>query len=398
MEQMSEIVADADYHQIQHFISESPWDARVVMDEVASAVDLHFADFDEVYLILDESSHVKKGSKSVGVARQYSGQLGKVDNCQVAVYAALSAGHHYSLVDARLYLPEEWTSDKQRCKSAHIPTASTKFKTKLELGLEIIEYQQTKGTRFHWVAGDGFYGHDSQFRSRIDAMNLFYMLDIHSTDCVFMQKPTIGVPEKKSQKGRTPSLPKADGVPAKVCDIVKNLCAGDWKTYTIRDTAKGPLVLDVWVQQVYTWDGSAPDCRKELLVVHRNRKEAGDEYKYSLSNGDLSKHTWLQLAKAQSQRYFIERGFQDAKQEAGMSQYQVRGWLAWHHHIALVMLSMLFVLTEKLEYKNEHPLLSASDVRDIIVRTYAQNDDVMGIMALRHQRRQADIDRFYRKI
>ena len=175
MEQMSEIVADADYHQIQHFISESPWDARVVMDEVASATDLHFADCEEVYLIVDESGHTKKGNKSVGVARQYSGQLGKVDNCQVAVYAAPSAGHHYSLIDARLYLPEEWTSDKQRCKSAHIPPASTKFKTKQELAFEMVVYHQQKGTRFNWVGGDGFYGHDSQFRSRIAALNLFYI-------------------------------------------------------------------------------------------------------------------------------------------------------------------------------------------------------------------------------
>lgn len=280
MEQMSEIVADADYHQIQHFISESPWDARVVMDEVASATYLHFADCEEVYLIVDESGHTKNGNKSVGVARQYSGQLGKVDNCQVAVYAALSAGHHYSLIDARLYLPEEWTSDKQRCKSAHIPKESIKFKTKqlliaIGIAFEMVVYHKKKDTRFHWVGGDGFYGHDNQFRSRIAALNLFYMLDIHSTDVFFMEKPIIGVPEKKAGKGRPPSLLKTDGVTAKVCDIVKNLRTEDWKTYTIRNTAKGPLVLDVWVQEVYTWDGSAANCRKELLVVHRNRKEAG---------------------------------------------------------------------------------------------------------------------------
>jgi SRSO17 transposase len=104
------------------------------------------------------------------------------------------------------------------------------------------------------------------------------------------------------------------------------------------------------------------------------------------------------LVRTQAQRYFIERGFEDAKQEAGMSQYQVRGWLAWHHHIALVMLSMLFVLTEKLEYKNEYPLLTASDVRNIIARTYAQQDNVLEIMNQRHKRRQDDIDRHYKKI
>jgi hypothetical protein len=113
---------------------------------------------------------------------------------------------------------------------------------------------------------------------------------------------------------------------------------------------------------------------------------------------ELQGNTVDNLVRTQAQRYFIERGFEDAKQEAGMSQYQVRGWLAWHHHIALVMLSMLFVLTEKLEYKNEYPLLTASDVRNIIARTYAQQDNVLEIMNQRHKRRQDDIDRYYKKI
>ena len=149
MEQMSEIVKDANYHQIQHFISESPWNARMVMDSVAEDTNKLFNDFEEVYFLIDESAHTKKGTKSVGVSRQYSGQLGKVDNCQVAVYGALSAGKYCSLVDARLYLPQEWTSDKSCCKSGGIPTTEIKYKTKLELALEMITYQKQGGTRFH---------------------------------------------------------------------------------------------------------------------------------------------------------------------------------------------------------------------------------------------------------
>jgi SRSO17 transposase len=398
MEQMSEIVKDADYHQIQHFISESPWNARTVMDSVAEDTNKLFSDFEEVYLLFDESAHTKKGAKSVGVARQYSGQLGKVDNCQVAVYGALSADKYCSLIDGRLYLPEEWTSDKSRCKSAGIPTTEIKYKTKLELALEMIAYQKQKGTRFHWIGGDGLYGHDSKFRSSIDSMDLLYMLDIHSTDGVYIEKPNISIPSKQSKRGRKPALPKADKTRTKACDIAKELTQQEWKTYTVRDTAKGPLVIDVWVQEVYTWDEEQTSCRKELLVIRRSKNDNGEyEYKYSLCNADINKYSWLQLARAQAQRYFVERGFEDAKQEAGMSQYQVRGWLAWHHHIALVMLSMLFVLTEKIEYKNEFPLLSARDVREIIARTYAQQDNVLEIMILRHKRRQDDIDRYYRK-
>jgi SRSO17 transposase len=368
------------------------------MDSVAEDTNKLFSDFEEVYLLFDESAHTKKGAKSVGVARQYSGQLGKVDNCQVAVYGALSADKYCSLIDGRLYLPQEWTSDKSRCKSAGIPTTEIKYKTKLELALEMITYQKQKGTRFHWIGGDGLYGHDSKFRSSIDSMDLLYMLDIHSTDGVYIEKPNISIPSKQSKRGRKPTLPKADKTRTKACDIAKELTQQEWKTYTVRDTAKGPLVIDVWVQEVYTWDEEQTSCRKELLVIRRSKNDNGEyEYKYSLCNADINKYSWLQLARAQAQRYFVERGFEDAKQEAGMSQYQVRGWLAWHHHIALVMLSMLFVLTEKIEYKNEFPLLSARDVREIIARTYAQQDNVLEIMILRHKRRQDDIDRYYRK-
>jgi SRSO17 transposase len=229
-------------------------------------------------------------------------------------------------------------------------------------------------------------------------MDLLYMLDIHSTDGVYIEKPNISIPSKQSKRGRKPALPKADKTRTKACDIAKELTQQEWKTYTVRDTAKGPLVIDVWVQEVYTWDEEQTSCRKELLVIRRSKNDNGEyEYKYSLCNADINKYSWLQLARAQAQRYFVERGFEDAKQEAGMSQYQVRGWLAWHHHIALVMLSMLFVLTEKIEYKNEFPLLSARDVREIIARTYAQQDNVLEIMILRHKRRQDDIDRYYRK-
>ncbi len=227
MEQMSGVVKDAGYHQIQHFISESPWDARTVTDSVAEDTDKLFSDIEEVYLLFDESAHTKKGAKRVGVARQYSGQLGKVDNCQVAVYGVLSAGKYCSLIDARLYLPEEWASDKGRCRSAGIPTAEIKFRTKLGLALEMIAHQKQKGTRSHWIGGDGLYGHDGKFRGKIGSMGLLYMLDIHGTDGVYTEGPTIGIPEKQSKRGRKPTLPKADKARTKACDIAKGLAQED---------------------------------------------------------------------------------------------------------------------------------------------------------------------------
>jgi SRSO17 transposase len=397
MEQMAETVGGVNYHQIQHFISESPWSAATVMDGVAADVSELFQPYEDVCLLFDESSHIKNGNKSVGVARQYCGQLGKVENCQSAVYAALSVENYYALIDTRLFIPQSWTSDKARCKAAGIPKEGMVFNTRLELALEMVQKHKQMGTRFHWIGGDGLYGHDSQFRRAIAEQNLLYMLDIHSNDGVYVEKPSIGVVVKTSGKGKKPIHPKADKPSLKVKDIAGGLSQEQWKTYTIREGTKGPLQVQIWVQEVYTWDGKETEARAELLVMRRIKNEAGEyEYKYTLSNADPAKYSWLHLAKIQGQRHFIERSFEDVKQEAGMSDYQVRGWLAWHHHMALVMLSLAFVLTEKIAYKEEFPLLSARDVREIMVRTYAQNEDVMLVIKNRHKRRQVDIDRRYK--
>jgi SRSO17 transposase len=396
MEQMAETVKDVTYHQLQHFISESPWDATTVINEVASDLSKLFEEYENVCLLFDESSHSKKGNKSVGVARQYNGQLGKVDNCQTAVYAALSADKYYGLIDVRLYLPQSWAEDKERGKAAGIPKEQLVYKTRLELALEMMRKHKQLATRFQWVGGDGLYGHDSKFRRAVALQGLLYMLDIHSTDGVYVEKPSIDVPARTAAKGKAPVNLKADQSAIKVKDIAASLSKEQWKQYPLRNGSKGPLVVDIWVQEVFTWDGKGVQAEKELLVIRRTKNEAGAyEYKYSLSNADIEKYCWLTLAKVQAQRHFVERGFEEAKQQAGMSDYQVRGWLAWHHHMALVMLSLDFILMEKMAYKEQYPLLSARDVREIMARTYAKNEDAIQIVKDRHKRRQKDIDRRY---
>ena len=403
IERMSEVVSGANYNQIQHFISESPWDANKLMELVASKVSKLFSKQAIVYLIIDESSHLKKGDKSVGVSRQYSGRAGKTDNCQVAVYGALSADTQYCLIDAKLYLPKDWAEDKERCVTAGIPDSKCKFKTKLELALDMVKEQISRNIRFDWFLGDGFYGHGTHFRAEVDALGIQYMLDIHSTDRFYLESPNLAVPERNGVQGRTPTLLRADKHPIKACDYMKGLGESDWKHYTLRDTAKGALKADIHVKEIFTWDENTDKILKELLVIRRIKKEGKREeedlyeYKYSLSNVEYDKYSWLQLGQVQAQRYFVERGFQDAKKEMGMSEYQVRGWLAWHHHIALVMLGLLFVLKEKMEFKEGWPLLTAADVRQIIVETYARNRNIYDIVQRRHKRRNADIKRHKKK-
>jgi SRSO17 transposase len=178
IERISEIL-DANYYAMHHFISDSNWDTRAVIDQVAKDVSQSLPKQTLTGLLIDESGWVKKGDKSVGVGHQYCGNVGKTANSQVAVFGCLCNGNHASLVDCRLYLPTAWTSDSKRCKEAGIPVEERIFKTKQELAVEIIKHQLAMGITFDYVGADGLYGNDAAFAREINNMGLVYMLDIH---------------------------------------------------------------------------------------------------------------------------------------------------------------------------------------------------------------------------
>jgi SRSO17 transposase len=157
-------MSDNSYQRIQHFITDSPWSSERVVRLVAQETSDLYADQPDyrsrdVGYIIDESAHLKKGNHSVGVSRQYAGVVGKVDSCQVGVYASLVWQCHSTLVNCRLFLPESWTSSPERCEKAGIPPEARAFKTKLELALDMVTADIAAGVEFGWVGGDGLYGH-----------------------------------------------------------------------------------------------------------------------------------------------------------------------------------------------------------------------------------------------
>jgi SRSO17 transposase len=151
-------------------------------------------------LLIDESGWVKKGNKSVGARHQYCGNVGKTANSQVAVFACLSNGKYASLIDTKLYLPKDWCNDIERCDEAGIPKSGIRFKTKLELAMEIIEHQQQMWIDFDYAAADRFYGNDMNFARTLDNKGLTYMLDIHSDQKIYTEKPELYLPERKKQQ------------------------------------------------------------------------------------------------------------------------------------------------------------------------------------------------------
>ena len=189
MERMEEVVPDCDYQSLQHFLSDSEWDARAVLDQVASEADRHLGGSEDSCLLLDESSFQKKGEKSVGVARQWSGRLGKVENCQVAVFAALAQGSYSTLIDTRLYLPKEWMQDRKRCVAAGIPESERVLKSKAELAFEMVVHARQNGVRFSWVGVDGGYGKDPAFLRRLADHGEVFVAEVHRDQPIYLENP-----------------------------------------------------------------------------------------------------------------------------------------------------------------------------------------------------------------
>lgn len=388
------------------FLSESKWDYKQVNSTTAQEVSRLMANCKTksgkpTGFIIDESSHLKKGKESVGAARQYAGVSGKVDNCQVAVYGALCNEDYSSLIDTALFLPESWTQDPQRCNKCSIPVTERKFETKPEKALKMIQSGVNNGVQFDWIGGDGLYGHNSELTRGLDAIGLFYVLDVHKDEHIYLTKPTLSIPERKSKRGATPIHLKADTESLRIDAYCQSLDQSQWEEVKVRKTAKGWKKVWVHTAQVWHWDGTEKQAQRRTLVITKT-KEQSPKIKYSFSNGEIHEYTQVEYAYFQCSRYWVERCFDDTKNELGLSGYQVRKWIAWQHHQSLVMMASLYMLTLKIELKPEYELISLRDARIMIVAHLFTDDKTVqqyhDSMLKRHAKRKRDIDRYYTNI
>ena len=402
IEKMTDGYPREDYYKIQHFISESPWSAAEAMSSAAKDVDRLFDGRKHIALVIDESGEDKKGVESVGVGHQYCGNLGKTCNSQVAVYGALVADNMVSIIDTRLYLPKSWTGAPKRCDKVGIPAENRIFKTKTGLALEIIKAQRAAGIRFDWINADGLYGNDLSLLSELEKLNELYVIDIHSNKGIYLEPFELAIKEKTSGRGRTPTRLLPDKKPVNADKYIAGLNQNDWQKVTLRNGTKGELIVESYNKRVYLYDQTGNKCSDKLLIVSRKKDSKGHwEYKYAFSNAREGQFTIQELAYMQCHRFWVEHAFREAKQELGMTDYQVRGWLAWHHHMALVMMAMAFTLSEKIVQKEEMPLLSASDVRLLLINKFAETSQkkytIEQQIKNRHKLRQMDIDNRNRK-
>ena len=403
MERMEEQVSGSVYRQYQHFLSNSPWDAVPILHQVACdmsavCVTQKAKDILPTGLIVDESATVKKGNDSVGVGRQYAGVVGKVENCQVGVYASLCHDTAATLVNERLFLPEAWADDPERCTKAGIPAHAQQHQTKPQLALSMIDELDNLGLQWDWIGGDGLYGHSSELTAGLDERGLFYVLDVHKDELIYEEEPQIAVPPRTHVHGPIPTKLQADREPIRLDRYCAKLPTESWELVKIRKGEKGWLTRHIHVATVWVWDGEEDRARRRTVVISKTLGRKS-KTKYSFSNGTLEEYTVQEYAYFQAQRYWVERCFDDAKNELGLSDYQVRKWQGWHHHHALVMMASLFLLKERLSQQETAPLMSLRDARLLIIaRLFGTDEDVetcLTQMRVRHEKRQKSIDWWY---
>jgi SRSO17 transposase len=304
----------------------------------------------EGVLVFDPSGFPKSGTESVGVARQWCGRLGKVDNCQVAVSLGYVSGAGHTLVDMRLYLPKAWTTDQARLDKAGVPNAHRGYRSRHQLALDML---QASGTRLPhgWIAGDDEMGRPYWFRRRLAGLGERYMLAVPGNTLL---RDLETAPLASSGRGRLPTPPWQ-----RVEAWSAALAEGAWKRVDVRDGSKGPLVVDVVTRRVVARTPRRQQGDEERLVVLRYRDRDNQQVvkvDFYLSNAEPATPLW-QFARVAKAEHRIEECLQRSKSEAGLADYEVRNWTGWQHHQTLSLLATWFLVMETLRGKK----MDASD-------------------------------------
>jgi SRSO17 transposase len=327
---------DQDRQRVQRFIGFSAWDHRPLMMELGRQVGTEIGQADGV-IVFDPSGFQKKGQDSVGVARQWLGRLGKVENCQVGIYMGYVSAQEHALVDTRLYLPKEWAQDKIRRKACGVPK-KIRSRTRHELALEMLAEQGVL-LPHAWVAGDDEMGRSTRFRRHLRGLGETYLLAVPSNTNV---RDLEG--ESPPYRGRGPK-PKPPF--QRVDRWSESLREEAWVRVDVRDGEKGPLVVETATTRVVArTERSRAEAAEELLLVIRSLGEDGKpKYDYYLSNANPQTPP-EELARVAKAEHRIEECIQRAKSEAGLGDYEVRRWAGWHHHQALSLIATWFLTQE----------------------------------------------------
>jgi SRSO17 transposase len=303
--QLAERAGDARPYGVQHLLGRADWSADDVRDELIRYAHRALADPRGV-LVVDETGFLKKGTKSAGVARQYSGTAGRVENCQVGVFLAFAGRKGRALIDRALYLPKDWAADADRRKAAGVP-AGTAFATKPRLAEAMVARALRLGVRAAWVTGDAVYGNDSAFRRYLERAGQPYVLAVQAG-----QRLWVGFEQRR------------------VDALADELVAGAWHRASAGDGSKGPR----WYDWAVTAHGPVDERGWQLWLLVRRHRERPGERAYYLCRGPADT-AWPELVRAAGARWAVEECFERAKGTCGLDEYEVRSWAGWHRHVTL---------------------------------------------------------------
>ena len=368
-ENLAEAVGGVNPRALQRFLTNAPWKHEPVIDALHAFLGPRLNDPAGVWIV-DDTGFAKQGRQSVGVARQYSGTLGKVGNCQIGVGLTYASPRGHTLVDLRLYLPQVWTDDPARCAAAGVPK-EVPYQAKPDLGIAMLRAARTRGHLVApWVTADEGYGQVPSFRDTLDAEGWWYVVEVPSTTRVLVEEALAAVPPWKG-RGKKPTrarLLEGEPQPVPVATVAAALSPAAWQPGTVGDGAQGPRTYQFAVLRVWDCRDGVPG-RECWLVLRRNLD--GSELKYMLSNAPATTCART-LGRVGATRWSVETDIQVQKEEIGLDEYEVRSWRGWYHHITLSLLAGAFLVQLHQEWGEKDAATHAATGQPGAARAVAQ--------------------------
>lgn len=332
--QLAEEAGEKTPYSIQYFLDRAAWDAEELRDVLREYVQEKLGAANGM-LVLDETGFLKKGIKSVGVQRQYSGTAGRIENCQIGVFLTYTTAAGHTLLDRELYLPKSWTSDAARCREADVPK-EVRFATKPELAARMLWRTLDAGVQAQWVLGDSVYGSHRALRKGLEERSQAYAL-------------AVACKEKVEVQGRH----------QRVDQLARSLSTTDWQRLSAGDGSKGPRLFD-WAQIEMT--GAEQEGWQHCLVVRRSLDQGSKpaEVTYFLVFAPTAT-TLSQMVEAIGSRWSVEQCFEEAKGEVGLDEYEVRSFHGWYRHITFSMLAHAFLTVLRAQSQADLPTEEISE-------------------------------------
>jgi SRSO17 transposase len=336
--QLAEEAGERTPYAMQYLLDRAVWDSEQLREVLCTYVREQLGDASAV-LVIDETGFLKKGNKSVGVQRQYSGTAGRVENCQLGVFLTYASQAGHTLLDRELYLPKSWTQDAARCREAHVP-AEVSFATKPELAARMLARTLDRGISASWVTGDTVYGSHRPLRAVLEARQQAYALAVPRREQVQVQ---------------------GERAPRRVDQVARGLPADAWQRLSAGRGSKGPRLFD-WARVELVEAAPAKAGWQHWLVVRRGLASGAQPAKMAYVLVFARTGTTLsEMVQAIGSRWTVEQCIEEAKGQVGLDEYEVRSWQGWYRHITLCLLAHAFLTVLRAHSQAALPLSDAPE-------------------------------------